>query len=493
MSKTKNKTWEEEYNAVAFKYHSIVLWVAFVLNPLWAVGDYLTIPQHFTDFFVFRMAVSVACLITVFYREKFHEKPWVLAFVPFFGIGIQNAYMYSVMEIPELEKHTFAFIALFIGAGMLILWEMKYTIIVVAATIISSIFFFVLLSPLTTEEVLTDGGMLTATVAVFTIVLIQTRTNLTKKEIIARLALEESNKEIKHQKAIVDEQNKDIRDSIHYAQRIQYSMLPNEEKISAALENYFILYQPKDIVSGDFYWSTQVQTTPSDGSAGHKVAVLAVADCTGHGVPGALMSIVGSTILNQSITSKEVNSPAEALRFLNQELNKNLKDIRDGMDMSLIAINFSNFTMQYAGAHNPVYIVRNKEIIELKPDKFPIGNDDNYPMEKKFTDKNFSLEKGDIIYLFTDGYSDQFGHSEEMKLKAAETWNNDKLSETQINETVLSMLKGKKFGNKRFQQLLIDISHLPIKEQKEKLLKTHTEWKGELEQIDDICVIGVLV
>ncbi len=465
-----NTAWQSEFNKTAYRYHSIVLWVAFVLNPLWAIGDYLTIPQHFTDFFIFRMLVSVACLVAVFYREKFHEKPWVLAFIPFFGIGIQNAYMYSVMEVPELEKHTFAFIALFIGAGMLILWEMKYTIIVVAGTILTSIVCFILLSPLTLDEVLTDGGMLTGTVAVFTIVLIQTRTNLTKREIISRLALEESNKELAQKNFIIEENNKDIRDSITYAKRIQQAILPRIEHMDKVLPNFFIHYQPKDIVSGDFYWHAQVNTTPKDGTNAENIVVLAAVDCTGHGVPGALMSIIGGTILNQTITSSAVNSPADALDFLNRELNNNLKDIHDGMDMSLVAINFKKMMLQYAGANNSIFIIRpskgsgTAEVIELEPDKQSIGNDAYHKHDKKFTNRVFTLEKNDCVYLFTDGYADQFGGE-----------------------------KSKKLGYKKFQALLLEISSLEMNMQKEKLHDAHVKWKGAIEQTDDICIIGVRI
>jgi serine phosphatase RsbU (regulator of sigma subunit) len=368
------------------------------------------------------------------------------------------------MEVPELEKHTFAFIALFIGAGMFVLWRRIYSIIIVFLTILFSIIFFIFLSPLELGEVLSNGGMLTATVAVFTIVLIQTRTNLTKREIISRLALEESYKELAHKNFIIEENNKDIRDSITYAKRIQQAILPKTDVIDLVLPDFFIHFQPKDIVSGDFYWNAKVSTTPGDGSKGEQIIVMAAVDCTGHGVPGALMSIIGSTILNQTIKSTAVNSPADALDFLNQQLNNNLKDIRDGMDMALIAINFNQMQLQYAGANNPIYIVRDKVITELKPDKQAIGNDSDHKHDKKFTNQIFSLEKGDCIYLFTDGYADQFGGP-----------------------------KGKKFGYRNFQNLLVEISGLPMNEQKTRIHQEHLDWKKTLEQVDDICVIGIRI
>lgn len=459
-----NINWESELDKTAYKYHSIVLWVALILNPIWAIGDYFTIPVHFVDFFIFRMTVSVACIITLIYKEKFIHKPWVLAFIPFLGIAIQNGFMYSVMDVVELEKHTFAFIALFIGAGMFVLWRRIYSIIIVLLTILFSIIFFIAWSPLQLGDILINGGMLTATVAVFTIVLIQTRTTLTKKEIISRLALEESYKELAHKNFIIEENNKDIRDSITYSKRIQQAILPKIENIDQVLPNFFIHFQPKDIVSGDFYWQAQVSTTPTDGSPQEKIIVMAAVDCTGHGVPGALMSIIGSTILNQTITSTAVNSPADALDYLNKELNNNLKDIRDGMDMSLVAINFRQLKLQYAGANNPIYIIRNKVVTELKPDKQAIGNDADHKHDKKFTNQIFDLQKNDAVYLFTDGYADQFGGP-----------------------------KGKKFGYRNFQNLLIEISDLPMVEQKTRIQQAHLDWKGSLGQVDDICIIGIKI
>ncbi len=461
---TSHINWELELNKTAYKYHYIVLWVALILNPIWAIGDYFTIPVHFLDFFIFRMSVSVICLLLIFYREKFVDKPWVLAFIPFLGISIQNGFMYSVMNVVELEKHTFAFIALFIGAGMFVLWRRIYSIIIVLLTIFFSIIFFIAWSPLQLGEILINGGMLTATVAIFTIVLIQTRTNLTKKEIIARLALEESYKELAHKNIIIEENNKDIRDSINYAKRIQQAIFPKIEHINTILSDYFIYFQPKDVVSGDFYWQASVNTTPADGSPQEKIVVLGAVDCTGHGVPGALMSIIGSTILNQTITSTAVNSPADALDYLNKELNNNLKDIRDGMDIALVAINFNKLILQYAGANNSIYIVRSKMVTELKPDKQAIGNDGDYSHDKKYTNHVFSLEKGDQVYLFTDGYADQFGGP-----------------------------KGKKVGYKRFQELLVSISEKPMSEQRIELRKAHIDWKGKLEQVDDICIIGIKI
>lgn len=456
--------WQTELKTAAFKYHVLIAWVAVGLNPIWAIGDYFNSPFHFMDFLIFRIVVSVVTLMVVLSKNKLKNYPEIIAFIPFIGISIQNAYMFSVMNVGELQKHTFAYIALFIGAGMFVLWRPFYSVMVVIISLVANVVFFSLLGHLKVGDILINGGMLTLSVALFTILLIHTRTNLTKKEIIARLALAESNNQLEIKNEIIEEKNKDIRDSINYAQRIQQAILPPAEKMDMVLRDYFILFNPKDIVSGDFYWHTALKTTPQDGKPSESVVVMAAVDCTGHGVPGALMSIIGSTILNQTITAAAVNSPADALGFLNKEIAKTLNSIKDGMDMALCAINFEKLELQYAGANNPLYIVRQKQFIEVKADKLAIGADTENAEVKIFTNHVIKLEKGDSIYLFTDGYADQFGGP-----------------------------NGKKFKYKKFQELLIEIQDNSMAEQKHILNYHFEQWKGSLEQVDDILVIGIRV
>lgn len=456
--------WQTELKAAALKYHLLIAWVAVGLNPIWAIGDYFNSPFHFIDFLIFRLAVSAVTLVVVLSKNKLKNHPEFIAFIPFVGISIQNAYMFSVMNVDELQKHTFAYIALFIGAGMFVLWRPIYSVMVVALSLVANVACFMMFGHLGIGDVLINGGMLTLSVALFTILLIHTRTNLTKKEIIARLALAESNNQLEIKNEIIEEKNKDIRDSINYAQRIQQAILPPSEKIDAVLKDYFILFKPKDIVSGDFYWHAAVKTTPQDGKPSDNIVVMAAVDCTGHGVPGALMSIIGSTILNQTTTAAAVNSPADALGFLNKEITKTLNSIKDGMDMALCAINFEKMELQYAGANNPLYIVRQKQFIEVKPDKLAIGADTDDADVKVFTNHVIKLEKGDSVYLFTDGYADQFGGP-----------------------------NGKKFKYKKFQELLIEMQDNTMEEQKHILNYHHELWKGTLEQVDDILVIGIRI
>ncbi|MCE9539731.1 MAG: SpoIIE family protein phosphatase, partial [Bacteroidetes bacterium] len=351
-----------------------------------------------------------------------------------------------------------------------------YSIIVVAASLVANVILFWMNSQMVLSEILINGGLLTLSVGLFSILLIYSRTNLTKKEIISRLALAESNNQLALKNNIIEEKNKDIKDSINYALNIQKAILPPIEKMDSAMKDYFILYKPKDIVSGDFYWFDTKLTTPRNNEPAQEVAVLAAVDCTGHGVPGALMSVIGSTILNQTINRATVNNPGDALSQFNKKVSETLSSIRDGMDMALCSINFEKLELQYAGANNPLYIVRKAtsdvpadgkmlgmlELIEIKADKQAIGADT--AKTKIFTNHKIKLEKGDAIYLFTDGYADQFGGE-----------------------------KGKKFKYSKLKEILIEIYGKTMKEQKN-ILENHFEkWKGNLEQVDDILVIGIRV
>ena len=263
------------------------------------------------------------------------------------------------------------------------------------------------------------------------------------------------------------EKNKEITDSIQYAKRIQQALITPEEVLKKNIPKSFVFFQPKDIVSGDFYWVAELSTT-KENEQNEKLCVFSVADCTGHGVPGAFMSLIGIKILNQSIKEKDINSPAEALDFVNNQVfdtvNKHTDEnniVRDGMDAVLFAINLNTLSLSFAGANNALYIVRDNDIIELKGDKQPIGS---YSNQNKFTNVQFQLQKNDVVYASTDGFPDQFGGED-----------------------------GKKLKSKRFKEKLIECSSLPIEEQKNELQKYFNAWKGNLEQLDDICVLGIKI
>jgi serine phosphatase RsbU (regulator of sigma subunit) len=261
-----------------------------------------------------------------------------------------------------------------------------------------------------------------------------------------------------HIQDLLVQKNKDITDSITYAKRIQQAILPPEKMVQELLPDSFILYKPKDIVSGDFYWVAEL---------GNMVMFAAV-DCTGHGVPGAFMSIVGQNILSQAVNEHRLSKPDQILNFLNEEVSRNLgKDekhqIKDGMDLALCVMSKTSRTLEFAGAFNPLWILRGDEIIEIKGNKFPIGSFMDGEL-KNFTRHEVKLEKGDQLYVFTDGYADQFGGP-----------------------------KQKKFKYKNIKKLLLDHRHESMERQKQILDNTLRDWKGDLEQIDDILVMGVRV
>ena len=245
-------------------------------------------------------------------------------------------------------------------------------------------------------------------------------------------------------------------DSIKYAKRIQDTILPSPTHLKGMFKDHFVLFLPKDIVSGDFYWADKFGDE----------CLFAAVDCTGHGVPGALVSIVGNNGITRATNEFQLTEPASVLDKLREIVVQSFKtdgnaDVKDGMDIGLVSINHETMKLKYAGANNECVIIRQGAIIQLSPDKQPIGQFIN---EKPFTQKEFDLEPGDSIYLFSDGYVDQFGGE-----------------------------KGKKFKSRPFRNFLAEINEDDMETQYQKVHDAFMDWKGEHEQIDDVCVFGVRV
>jgi serine phosphatase RsbU (regulator of sigma subunit)/HAMP domain-containing protein len=295
--------------------------------------------------------------------------------------------------------------------------------------------------------------------------LIKMRDDLAENERVLEQKVIERTEEVVRQKEEIEYKNseleilyKQVTDSIHYAKRIQEAILPPDSFIQSALPNSFVLFKPKDIVSGDFYWVAQKSN----------LVYFAAVDCTGHGVPGAFMSLVGHNILKDIINNSDVTKPSDIMDQLREGVVNTLhadnsgKERKDGMDMTLCCINYSTLELQFAAAFNSLYIVRAGELLEYKANKFPIGA---FIGEKKsFTNHSIQLEKNDQIFIFSDGYADQFGGT-----------------------------KGKKFMVGNFRKLLASISDLAPDEQKKQLDSTLTSWQGSHEQVDDVLVIGVKI
>ncbi len=299
--------------------------------------------------------------------------------------------------------------------------------------------------------------------------LLKMRVDLRENERVLEQKVIERTEEVVRQKEEIQQKSHELEtvynqvtDSIKYAKRIQQAILPPEALVKKIIPNSFILFKPKDIVSGDFYWMDEKNG---------KVYFAAV-DCTGHGVPGAFMSIVGFNLLKEIISIPEVVTPAEIMNRLKDGVRKTLhhghltdngSEAKDGMDMTLCCIDLKTLELQYAAAFNPLYIVRNGELIQFAADKFPVGVHHGSG-ETVFKNNVIKLEKGDTVYASSDGYADQFGGP-----------------------------RGKKFMVSHFRDLLVKVSKHPISEQKTVLNQTIEDWRGDLEQVDDILVFGVRV
>lgn len=275
----------------------------------------------------------------------------------------------------------------------------------------------------------------------------------TQNEVLEEQVTERTH-EITEQKKVIEEKNKDITDSIVYAKRIQDALLPSSEFVARLFPANFILFRPKDIVSGDFYWAAHNEDR----------VYFAVVDCTGHGVPGALMSMIGSNILDHIVNEKKLTRPSEILDQLHEDIVSTLKqredtDRKDGMDIALIAVQGN--TLSFAGAHRPLWIIRGGELIEYKGNKLSIGGT-HHNAGEKFAEHRIELHPGDSAYLFSDGYADQFGGE-----------------------------SGKKFMTKRMKELLVRVATLSMPEQKREIEAAFQEWMGGASQVDDILVVGV--
>ena len=291
------------------------------------------------------------------------------------------------------------------------------------------------------------GGL--ALVALFGLFVFN-RLKVTQKQ---KHIIELKEKETQHQKHLVEEKQKEIIDSINYAKRIQSTLLASEQSLSKNLKEHFVLFKPKDIVSGDFYWTTQKD----------HLFYLAVCDSTGHGVPGAFMSLLNIGFLSEAIKEKNILEPGDIFNYVRRRLVETIsnEDQKDGFDGIIICFNQQTKQMSYAAANNNPVLLSNQILTDLPYDKMPVGKGET---EESFKTYEINANEGDVMYLFTDGYPDQFGGP-----------------------------KGKKYKYKQLGDLLKSIHPLELAAQKEKLMLEFNNWKGDLEQVDDVCIIGIRV
>jgi serine phosphatase RsbU (regulator of sigma subunit) len=300
------------------------------------------------------------------------------------------------------------------------------------------------------QQILTGATAVGLGLVIVFLIFVFNRLRVTKKQ---KQVIEEQKEVVELAHEELEEKNQEIMDSITYAKRIQSAILPPAKLVKKYLKESFILYKPKDVVAGDFYWMEYRD---------NKV-MFAAADCTGHGVPGAMISVICNNGLNRSVREYGLTDPGKILdktrELVIQEFEKSEEEVKDGMDIALCSLEGN--ILKYAGAHNPLWIIRKGEIIETKANKQPIGQFDN---KQAYTSHSFDLEIGDSLYLFSDGYVDQFGGE-----------------------------KGKKLKPRAFRELLLSVQDKSMEEQKIIIDDFFETWKGSLEQIDDVCVIGVRV
>ncbi len=274
-----------------------------------------------------------------------------------------------------------------------------------------------------------------------------------------KIIIQKKAEELEKQKSLVVGQKNEILESIEYAKRIQATILPPPRVVKKYLEDSFILYLPKDIVAGDFYW---MESPVIDNS----LVLFAACDCTGHGVPGALVSVVCSNALNRTVKEFNIIQPALILDKVAELIVKDFskdenENVQDGMDISLCALNIETGEMQWSGANNPIWILRDNKLIEIKGDKQPVGK---YDTMHPFTNHKVPIQKGDTLYLFSDGYADQFGG-----------------------------LNNKKLTKAKFKELILEIQNLNMLNQRNYLYEFHNKYKGRNEQVDDILIMGVKI
>ncbi len=293
-------------------------------------------------------------------------------------------------------------------------------------------------------------------------------TNRQKTEVLTEAAriLDYKNKEIKlardqyiEQSKKLEEINEDLTNSIRYAKKIQEAIIPDKEEIAEHFTEAFVYYRPKDIVSGDFYWFEEKEIM------GEKIKILIAADCTGHGVPGAFMTIIGNSLINQIVNEMKITRPDELLRELDHKITfmlsnrKGKAEIHDGMDMVALCIDEEKRLVHYAAAHNPLYYVRKQKLERIKGSRNPVGGSQH--REKKFELHTVQAEPNDVFYIFTDGFQDQFGEKEE-----------------------------RKYMTRRFRNFLLSINRLPMQLQEQKVASEFQAWKGNVPQTDDVLIIG---
>lgn len=450
-----DEAWRAELDRTAWRHHVLGSWVAALLNPLFALNDHAVMPECWTDFLALRVLVSATIVGLLLVRRRLRLTPASFVFVPFLLISLENAYMWSFMGPDLFRLHALAYAVLFVGASMIILWPLAWGLAVVGLTVVANVLFLRAHSALSPAEVMAHGGTLLAAVMVISTVMAQNRHRLVHREVRLREDLRARTAEAQEQRAVIEAAHRDLTDSIRYSQHIQQAVMPDTTLLDRYTAGHFLLHRPKDIVSGDLPWCAHV-----DGRT-----VWAVADHTGHGVPGALMSILGSTLLHAVVVEQRVQGPAEILDRLREAVIRALQrpgrpGPLDGMDIGICVLDHGSRTLRFAGAMHPLYHVSDGVLSEVAGDRMPVGLLPD--VSGSFTEQEVDVRPGDMLYLCSDGLQDQFGGPAD-----------------------------RKFGRKRLKELLSDIAGLPMNVQLRRVQDALALWQHDRPSVDDVLVLGV--
>ncbi|WP_026999253.1 PP2C family protein-serine/threonine phosphatase [Eisenibacter elegans] len=465
------QTWQLELDKQTLRYHlTSALWlnVGFVI---FALADYMGRTwEVFVHFTLLRLAVALGIAVLTFltYRQKI--SPIVLGYGLVLGISGYMIYVSLHTPLEEIGGVVFAQIVFYVVSGFIVLWHWQHTL-VIACVVIGAQLSFSLQQMSFTDFIRHMHGTWYLLTPLVVIAVVRYRYLLAKREIVLKLNLLEKNEEISQQREELLTQNQlietnnralsdayqQITDSVNYAKRLQRAMLPNSIELGQLGQERFVIYRPKDIVSGDFYWLKQVD---------EEAFFLAVADCTGHGIPGGFLTVIGQSTLNQLIVHEKHRDTGKILQLLDERLLQILGQaadtktiIADGMDLVLLRLNPKRKEIAFATANRPLWRIHNGQLMHYKASRSAIGG--GLTEQKVFEETIIPYHEGDSLYLFSDGYPDQFGHAQ------------------------------RKFMVKQFRQLIQDIAHYPMPTQESILLQTMQEWQGDTPQTDDWLIVGI--
>jgi len=458
--KISNELVNNEMEVKASKYAMVMAWAGIFIYPFWGVLDYFFADKLWLHFFASRIFESLIILFLIILnkKKKIKIKSSFLYYVIFLGMSLQIAIMCNFVSDKSLLTYFLGFAALYIACNLLVLWHPKHSLIILLVTLFVYFTFYIIFHNTKIRSVIEDGGLLFITVAMAATLLSRQRYFMTIREIKAQMIEKISREE-------TAKAYEKLTDSIRYAQRIQEAILPANQQLNSILKEYFVVYIPKETVSGDFYWISDFLLFEKS-----KKIVVAAVDCTGHGVPGAFMSMIGSTYLNLVVNIKGITQPNEILETLDKYIRITLKQdqksnkIQDGMDIALTTIDWENKKILFAGAHNPLIIIKNNEIIEFKGTLRSIGGHAS-SATKNFDLNEISFANEELtFYMFSDGYADQIGGE-----------------------------KRRKFMKSRLKELLLTISKQSMQNQFQLIRENFFSWMNKESQIDDILVIGIKI